>query len=573
MKLRNFCVMMFGALMLSALQDSRMTAAEEEPAAALRRSLTFYASFDEAVRGDFGGGGMLPSTRFDHPTEKNAFVFEPSFDPAVFRIAKDKGVRGAALECVDVLPRRGRIFFPLKDNLAFRDGGWGGSASFWLNTDPNHLLKTPFCDPIQITEKGANNGGVWCDFPDSTPRDMRLGAFPGAAEGGKPILESDPAAPLVVARNVGFQYGKWHHVAMTWNRFDTGRPDAEAELFIDGKSIGRLADREIAMRWNVDAAGIYVAVNYIGLLDELALFDRPLTADEVRFLHEHPNFDHRGREPAAQLEFQPSIDFVKLPADMKLGACSAVAVNRQGEIFLFHRGKQPIIVLDAKGNYLRSWGDGEIETAHGLRIDREDNVWVTDIGAHRVLKFDPRGKLLLALGTGQPGAGDDQFNKPTDIAFGPRGEVFITDGYGNSRVVKSTPGGRRIGAWGTAGKGRGEFNIPHSIVIDARGRVLVGDRENDRIQIFDQDGRLLDIWPGFAPFGLTLAPDGHLFVADGRAHKILRLDDGGRVVQSWGEMGSAPGQFQLPHMLGLDLAGNLYIAEITGQRFQRLVLK
>src|SRR5258707_9603966 len=161
-----------------------------------------------------------------------------------------------------------------------------------------------------------------------------------------------------------------------------------------------------------------------------------------------------------------------------LCACSAVAANSKEKILLFHRGKHPILCFDKDGKFLRSWGDDVIMTAHGLRIDRDDNVWVTDIEAHRVFKFDPAGKELLALGTGRPGTDTDQFDKPTDVAFGPSGEFFVSDGYGNSRVLKFSPNGGFIKTWGVPGTRGGEFNLPHSILVDSKDRVLVGDREN-----------------------------------------------------------------------------------------------
>lgn len=276
---------------------------------------------------------------------------------------------------------------------------------------------------------------------------------------------------------------------------------------------------------------------------------------------------------AAEFEFQSVPGFVKLPEDIALGACSAVAVNSRGEVLLFHRGKRPILCLDAEGRYLRSWGDGVISAAHGLRIDREDNVWATDTGSHRVLKFSPAGELLLALGTGKPGTGIDEFNKPTDVAFGPRNEIYVADGYGNSRVMKFSPEGRFILAWGQPGQADGEFDLPHSIIVDAAGRVLVGDRENDRIQVFDGDGRWLDCWKGFAPYGLAFDRHGTLFVADARTHKALRLDERGRILQSWGGKGAALGQFNAPHMLAVDAVGNLYVAEVDGRRLQKFVRK
>ena len=276
---------------------------------------------------------------------------------------------------------------------------------------------------------------------------------------------------------------------------------------------------------------------------------------------------------AETIYFQTPQDFLQVPPGLTLGACSAVAVNSKDEIFLFHRGKQPILCFDKEGKFLRSWGDDQIHTAHGLRVDKEDNVWVTDIGNHRVFKFDPKGKELLALGTGQPGTETDQFDKPTDIAFGPKGEFFISDGYGNSRVLKFSPNGGFIKTWGTPGVRGGEFNLPHSIIVDAKERVLVGDRENNRIQVFDLDGKPLAIWRGYAPYGLAFDHSGNLFVADGRANKVNLLDSAGKVKKSWGRKGPKPGQFDLAHMLAFDSAGNLYVAEVNGQRLQKFVRK
>lgn len=256
---------------------------------ALWMAATFYASFDEAVRGDFGGGSLAPSTRFNHETEAGRFVFESGIDGAKFRIAPGKGIHGGALEAVDVLPRNGRIFFPLKDNLAFRRGGWGGAVSLWCKTDPNVLVTAKFCDPVQITEKGAGNGGIWFDFNDlPRPRDMRHGAFPAVPPGAKPIAETDADAPMVRVPKIDWKADEWHHVVLSWRNFDTGRDDASSSFYVDGRLIGQVGPRAIAMDWDVEKAGIYVAVNYIGLLDELALFGRELTADEVRLLYERP---------------------------------------------------------------------------------------------------------------------------------------------------------------------------------------------------------------------------------------------------------------------------------------------
>ncbi len=275
-----------------------------------------------------------------------------------------------------------------------------------------------------------------------------------------------------------------------------------------------------------------------------------------------------------KLEFQAVTNFLKVPPSVTLGRCSAVDIDSKGNIYLFHRAKPPILCFDSNGNFLRSWGDKLIHTAHGLRIDAAGNVWATDIGHHLVLKFDSKGKLLLALGqTDKPGLGNDQFNKPTDVAFAANGDVFVSDGYGNSRVMKFTATGKFIKTWGTPGKGDGQFDLPHSIVVDSKGRVLVGDRENDRVQIFDTDGKLLTIWPGFAPYGLELDKNGELFVADGRASQILHVNSSGKVAGRWGKKGKGPGEYNLPHMLAADGSGNLLVTEIGNMRLQKLVRK
>jgi hypothetical protein len=270
-------------LMLAA-----QTAPPQEPHDDLRKAVMFYASFDEAMKADRGGGAKTLSTRFNHPTEAGKFVFEKGFDEKVFRIAKDRGISGGALEVVDVLPRNGRVYFPAKGNLPFDPKGWGGALSVWCKTDPNKLLKTTFCDPVQITEKGAGNGGLWFDFNNAKPRDLRHGAFPAIPEGQKPIPEEDPKAPIIRVPKIDWKADDWHHVVLTWSGFDTGKDDAVSTLFIDGKRIGEIRGRAIAMRWDLDKTGIYVAVNYIGLLDELAVFRRPISAEEVQQLHRQP---------------------------------------------------------------------------------------------------------------------------------------------------------------------------------------------------------------------------------------------------------------------------------------------
>lgn len=278
---------------------------------------------------------------------------------------------------------------------------------------------------------------------------------------------------------------------------------------------------------------------------------------------------------AEQIDFEPQINLLQIPGHITLGGVSAVAVNSKGQVFMLHRAENPVVCFERTGEFVRSWGNDLIGSGHGLRIDSDDNVWVTDTDRHLVFKFDALGELLLTLGKiDDPGLGHDQFNKPTDVNFGPQGELYVTDGYGNSRIMKFDAQGEFVTTWGEPGSGPGQFNAPHAVVIDGDGRVVIADRDNERIQIFTPEGELLETWAGYKPFGLAMDADGILFVADGQANKILQLNDAGDVVCSWGgEKGTAAGQFSTPHMLEADRQGNLYAAEVAGKRVQKLVRK
>jgi DNA-binding beta-propeller fold protein YncE len=269
-------------------------------------------------------------------------------------------------------------------------------------------------------------------------------------------------------------------------------------------------------------------------------------------------------------DYRPVAGWPQLPADVTLGPTSAVATDANDNVFVFHRGKRPVLVFDRSGKFLRSWGDGHVKMAHGLRIDREGNVWVTDIGNHQVMKFTPEGKLLLSLGRkGEPGNGPDQFARPTDVAVTPNGDFYVSDGYDNTRVLKFSKDGKLLKQWGTKGTGDGQFNLPHAVCLDAKGRVYVGDRENRRVQVFDAEGTFLAKWTeAGAPFGLFLTGD-RLFVADGYANWVTVLDLEGKRVGRFGEKGTGPGQLGLPHMLCIDSQGSAYVCEINGKRIQK----
>ena len=277
-------------------------------------------------------------------------------------------------------------------------------------------------------------------------------------------------------------------------------------------------------------------------------------------------------QPKAVPGFRLDRSFPRWAAGFALEATSAVATDSKGNIFVFHRGPQPILKLDRQGNLLRAFGEGLFTWAHVLRIDDGDNIWVTDNANHTVMKFNSQGEILMTLGTKNV-AGEDasHFNKPTDVAFAANGDFYVADGYGNSRVVKFDKQGKFLATWGQKGTGPGEFRLPHAIQVDAMGHVWVGDRENDRIQIFDSNGKFLRQITGIAPFGLYLTPENQLFVADGRANKVVCMTIDGKITAAWGKTGADAGDFQMPHGITVASDGAVYVTEITGKRLQKFV--
>ena len=262
--------------------------------------------------------------------------------------------------------------------------------------------------------------------------------------------------------------------------------------------------------------------------------------------------------------------FPKLPPEIKLGAVSGVATNSHGDVLVFHRGEPPILVFEPSGKFVRAFGKGLFASAHGLRVDRDDNVWVTDNLNHTVLKLNPEGKVLLTLGErNRPGDDERHFNRPTDVAFAKNGDFYVSDGYGNSRVVKFDRNGKFLLSWGRKGKADGEFDLPHAVRVDSKGNVYVADRENDRIQVFDPNGKFLRKMGGVAPFGLFITREDTLFVADGRANRVVKMTADGKVLARFGETGTGPGQFDMAHAVTVGRDGAVYVCDINGKRVQK----
>jgi DNA-binding beta-propeller fold protein YncE len=296
----------------------------------------------------------------------------------------------------------------------------------------------------------------------------------------------------------------------------------------------------------------------------------------------------------------PKLDVVegweKLPPGLSHRDAAAVAVGSDDRVYLATRVRSCIFVYERDGTFVRTWGEGMFtDRLHGLTIHPDGTLYVVDDAGHSVRHFTVDGKELAALGpVGSPSEnGYDgtnlatvarsagPYNRPTNLALAPNGDLYVSDGYGNARVHHFAPDGRLIRSWGEPGTGQGQFNIPHGICVVPDGRVLVADRENDRIQVFDPAGRYLTEWSVQRPTHLVVGPDGLLYVAElwwrtglrnpkseeiaaDRYGRISILDTSGRALgRSGGGPPATPGSFTAPHGIAVDSRGDVYVAEVT----------
>ena len=270
-------------------------------------------------------------------------------------------------------------------------------------------------------------------------------------------------------------------------------------------------------------------------------------------------------------------DWAQLPKGWNFGECSGVAIDRDDNVWVFNRGAHPVIEFDKSGKLLQAWTEVPVTAAHGLRVDRDGNIWTVDVAAHRVMKFTSAGHLLMMIGqvAGGPGTNDtkDGFNRPTNLAFAPNGDFFVSDGYANSRVVRFNKDGEHITHWGRKGTGDGEFNLVHDVTLDSQGRVYVADRDNQRVQIFDQNGKFLGKWTDVgAPWGLDyVARDNAIYMCDGVNNRIVKLNLDGQILGVLSSYGKVQGKLDFPHSIAVDSTGAIYVAEIKNWRVQKFV--
>jgi DNA-binding beta-propeller fold protein YncE len=268
----------------------------------------------------------------------------------------------------------------------------------------------------------------------------------------------------------------------------------------------------------------------------------------------------------------------------EFGTVSGLACDSRDNVYVFNRTGQPgVYVFTPDGALQRTWGADVFRHAHGIWIGPdatrggEEVVLVTDRDLHQVIKYTLAGEHVRTWGAAyrEPGDAGEPFNQPARATLGPAGEMFVADGYGQYRVHRFDPSGELTHSWGKRGTGPGEFGWPvHHALLDPRGRLLVCDRGNNRVQAFSPEGRYLTEWGGLnMPQDYALTPDGELICVEGTTPGVCVTDLDGNVRARWGERGSGPGQFEAsPHSICLDSRGDLYVGEVvTPNRLQKFV--
>ena len=290
--------------------------------------------------------------------------------------------------------------------------------------------------------------------------------------------------------------------------------------------------------------------------------------------------------------YEPIPDWDQIPSELVLGDVAGIAVDDKDRVYLFNRGSNPVVVLSPSGDVMSAWGQGIFVNPHGASIGPDQCIYLTDNFDHTVRKFTLDGKLLLEIGTAGVSSGfmsGNPFCKCTHSAVSPSGDIFVSDGYQNACVHKFDPKGRLLKSWGTAGTGPGEFNLPHNICCDPDGWIYVADRENSRVQIFDENGRYenqinnmhrpsgLAITPGTCPDCIVGELASYLevnrdfpnigpfvSVLDQQSNLLSRLD-------AKSGPGLLPGQFVSPHSIAYDSTGDLYVGDVVDADWEKVL--
>jgi NHL repeat len=305
-----------------------------------------------------------------------------------------------------------------------------------------------------------------------------------------------------------------------------------------------------------------------------------------------------------EIPYEAVPNFLKMPPNLYLGEGIGVATNSKGHVFVYTRSQETrLFEFDAKGNYIREIGEGlyGFAFAHAVRVDPQDNIWAVDEGTNMVIKFTPDGRVAMVLGhrpdsfdipvtpgfgVAPPPAEPYTFNRPTDVAWDSAGNIFVSDGYGNSRVAKYDKNGKFIASVGSRGSQLGELNLPHTLATDAKGNVYVGDRSNARIQVFDNDLTPRKIYDQVgAPWAVCITPGPHQYIYSSNSNPdnnnseigavtgdIFKMELDGTIVGKFGKAGKKSGEFSTVHELDCHSENELYSAEITAWRVQKILL-